>query len=80
MEMASKISKEMTVMKRGLGEKVANILSSSLGMILSMALGFYVGWLLGLIIFAAFPVLIGIALIMYTVFNTGAVETMKAYA
>jgi ABC-type bacteriocin/lantibiotic exporter with double-glycine peptidase domain len=80
MEMASKISKEMTIMKRGLGEKVASALSSCLGFFLSMALGFYLGWLLGLIVFAAFPALIIVGSLMYAVFNTGAVEAMKAYA
>jgi ABC-type multidrug transport system fused ATPase/permease subunit len=59
---------------------VATILSSVLGMVLSMALSLYMGWLLGLIIFGAFPVVIGISSLMYAVFNTGTVETMKAYA
>jgi hypothetical protein len=42
--MASKISKEMVVMKRGMGEKVASIFQAVFGFFLSLAFAFYWGW------------------------------------
>ena len=78
--MASKISKEMTVMKRGIGEKLASVFQSIVSFFLSVALGFYWGPILAGIIFATLPALAILAGLIGAVFNTGSVEAMKAYA
>lgn len=71
--MASKISKEMTIMKRGMGEKIASIFSATISCFLSIAFAFYWGWLLALIIVATLPVVGIMAGGMAAAFNTGSV-------
>jgi ABC-type multidrug transport system fused ATPase/permease subunit len=78
--MASKISKEMVVMKRGMGEKVASIFQAVFGFFLSLAFAFYWGWLLALIICGTLPIIGILVGGMAAAFNTGSVEAMKAYA
>lgn len=78
--MASKISKEMTVMKRGMGEKITTITAAVFGFLLSVGFGFYWGWILAGIICLTLPVLGTIGGVLGMVFNTGAVEEMKAYS
>ena len=67
-------------MKRGIGEKLASVFQSTSSFFLCIGFSFYWGPLLAGIIFAALPVLGIIAGVIGMVFNTGAVEAMKAYA
>jgi hypothetical protein len=80
MEMAAKIAKEMVVMKRGMGEKVASAFQASFCFFLSISFAFYWGWILAALICATLPVMGFLVGMLGAVFNTGSVEAMKAYA
>lgn len=57
-EMASKIAKEMTAMKKGLGSKVGNIGMGVFSFIFGIGFSFYWGWLMTLILMGFMPVMI----------------------
>jgi len=79
-EMASKISKEIAAVQRGTGEKIGNILMSVSGFGLGFVAAFYFGWKLTLILMAGLPFVLLSGVAMGAMFETGAVENMKAYA
>ena len=80
MEMASKISKEIVVMKRGLGDKISIVVSGFFTFFSALGIGFYYGWKLALFVCAVLPVLAIFAGILGSTFSTGASATMKAFA
>jgi len=77
---ASKISKEVAAVQRGTGEKVGNIIMSGSSFILGFFAAFYFGWKLTLILLAGLPFVLMSGVAMGAMFETGAVENMKAYA
>jgi len=78
--MASKISKEVAAVQRGTGEKVGNITMSVSGFFLGYIAAFYFGWKLSLILLGGLPFVLLSGVAMGAMFETGAVESMKAYA
>jgi ABC-type multidrug transport system fused ATPase/permease subunit len=62
--MASKISKEVQVIQRGIGEKPGTILMSGFGFIFGFIFAFYWGWVFTLILLAAFPFLVIVGMAM----------------
>ena len=79
-EMAAKISKEVSAINRGTGEKVGNIVMSLAGGVMGFAFSFYWGWKYTLILLAGFPVLMVVGGAMGVAMEEGFVEQMKAYA
>lgn len=79
-EMAAKISKEVAAIKRGTGEKIGNVMMSSSCFILGYVAAFYFGWKLTLILLVGLPAVMCAGIAMGASFETGAVESMKAYA
>jgi ATP-binding cassette subfamily B (MDR/TAP) protein 1 len=65
-EMSAKISKEISAIQRGLGEKVGNIIMSIFMFIFGFGLAFVWGWLLSVILMGAIPfiMLTGIGMAM----------------
>ena len=80
MEMASKIGKEIIVMKRGFGDKISVVLAGFFTFISAITIGFFYGWLLALYVCAGLPVLAIFSVIIASTFSTGAVATMKAFS
>jgi ATP-binding cassette subfamily B (MDR/TAP) protein 1 len=78
--MASKISKEIAAMHRGMGEKIGNITMSVVGFVAGFAFSFYWGWLFTCILLCAFPALMIVGIAMGVSMEEGFVEAMKAYA
>ena len=78
--MAAKISKEMSAMHRGTGEKVGNIIMSVVGFIAGFVFSFYWGWKYTLILLAGFPCLMIVGVAMGVAMEEGFVEQMKSYA
>lgn len=78
--MASKIAKEVIVMKRGFGDKISVVVAGFFTFISAIAIGFYYGWKLALFVCAGLPVLAIFAAVLGSTFSTGAVATMKAFA
>lgn len=56
-ELASKISKEVSAIQRGVGEKVGMVLQSVASFFFGLAFSFFWGWKMSLILIAAFPVM-----------------------
>jgi len=79
-EMASKIAKEVSAVHRGTGEKIGNIMMSASSFILGYIAAFTFGWKLTLILLAGLPAVMLSGVAMGASFETGAIETMKAYA
>lgn len=79
-EMASKIAKEVSAVQRGTGEKIGNIMMSASSFILGYIAAFTFGWKLTLILLAGLPAVMLSGVAMGASFETGAIETMKAYA
>ena len=78
--MASKISKEIQVIQRGLGEKPGMVLMSIFGFFFGFTFAFYWGWVFTLILLCAFPVLVILGMSMGVALGGGITEQMKAYA
>lgn len=79
-EMSAKISKEISAIQRGLGEKVGTIIMSVGNFIFGFVVGFYWGWLYTLILMAVVPI-VGIAGAgMGASMETGLTATMRAYS
>ena len=57
-EMTSRISKEVSAIQRGIGEKFGGIIFSVSGFITGYIFAFMWGWILSLILFGGFPVMI----------------------
>ena len=53
--MASKISKEISAIQRGTGEKVGSVTQAVSGFILGFVFAFYWGWMLALILLGTLP-------------------------
>lgn len=79
-EMAAKISKESAAVQRGTGEKVGNIVMSTSCFFLGYVAAFYFGWKLTLIYLAGLPFVMLSGIAMGASYESGAVESMKAYA
>jgi len=79
-EMASKIAKEVAAVQRGTGEKIGTIMMSVSSFILGYVAAFYFGWKLTLILLVGLPAVLLSGVAMGASFETGAVESMKAYA
>lgn len=78
--MASKISKEVSAIQRGIGDKIGNICMAYASVVTGFAVAFYNGWLLTLILLATFPFLMLIGVGMAAGMSDGVVTVMKAYA
>lgn len=63
-EMSAKISKEISAIQRGLGEKVGNTIMSVSMFFFGFAFAFYFGWKLALVLMGVMPFLMltGIAM------------------
>ena len=79
-EMASKINKEASAVKRGCSEKIGNINMSISAFLLGYIAAFYFGWKFSLILLAGLPVLGFSGALMAWSMNAGTLEQMKAYA
>ena len=79
-EMASKISKEVSTIQRGIGEKVGALASAYSAFIFGFAFAFYFGWQLTLILLAAFPLFAMIGGSMGAALQSGIVQQMKAFS
>lgn len=79
-EMASKISKEISAIQRGTGEKVGSIIQAVAGFILGFVFAFYWGWLLSLILVGALPFMLLVGIAMAASLTVGGSDLMKAYA
>jgi ABC-type multidrug transport system fused ATPase/permease subunit len=55
--MASKISKEVTTIQRGSGEKIGQLLVGISGFIFGFIFAFLIGWLYTLILFGMVPII-----------------------
>ena len=53
--MASKISKEVSAIQRGSGEKIGNFIMSYSSFVFGIAFSFYFGWVFTLILLAILP-------------------------
>ena len=73
-ELASKISKEVQVIQRGLGEKPGQILMSVFGFLFGFTFAFYWGWVFTLILLAAFPFLVIVGMAMGIALAGGVTE------
>jgi hypothetical protein len=56
--MASKISKEVSAIQRGTGEKVGNLTMFATSFIFGFGFAFYYGWLLTTILMGGIPLLL----------------------
>jgi ATP-binding cassette subfamily B (MDR/TAP) protein 1 len=79
-EMSAKISKEISAIQRGLGEKIGTIIMSIWTFIFGFLFAFLWGWMLTCILLCAFPFLIGCGMGMAIALSSGMVEQMRAYA
>jgi len=79
-EMSARISKEISAIQRGLGEKVGNLVMSGWMFVFGFGLAFYWGWLLSLILMGSIPfvALTGVGMAMSL--ETGLTAGMRAYA
>jgi ATP-binding cassette subfamily B (MDR/TAP) protein 1 len=80
LEMAAKIAKETSAIQRGTGEKVGNIIMAATSFLLGFLFAFYFGWLLTLILLAAFPIMAVMGVAMGIAMQDGFKESMRAYA
>ena len=55
--MASKISKEVSAIQRGSGEKIGNLITSYSSFVFGISFSFYFGWVYTLILLAILPVM-----------------------
>lgn len=78
--MASRISKEVSAIQRGIGEKFGNIIMSLASFVFGYAFSFYWGWILSLILLGGLPVMICIGGALGLAVSGGVVEQLKAYA
>lgn len=78
--MASKISKEVTAIQRGFGEKVGQVTRSLFSFLLGYSFAFYYGYKYTLILLAGFPILMIIIISFGLALNKGVIEQMRAYA
>jgi ABC-type multidrug transport system fused ATPase/permease subunit len=79
-EMSAKIAKEMTVLQRGIGEKLGQFIMSIFTFFFGFAFAFYWGWLYTAILCASLPVMAGMGIGMAMSFEGGMIQQMKAYA
>lgn len=79
-EMASKISKEVSAIQRGTGEKVGNLTMFVTSFVFGFAFAFYYGWLLTLIIMGGIPFLLLAAGGMAFSLQSGFKAQMVAYS
>ena len=79
-EMASKISKEVSAIQRGTGEKVGSIVQAVSGLILGFVFAFYWGWLLAVILLGTLPFMIMTGLGMAAAQSVGGADLLKSYA
>jgi hypothetical protein len=78
--MASKISKEVSAVQRGSGEKIGNALMQYSSFFFGVTFSFYFGWLYTCILFAILPVMAASGWVMNVSMEDGQTEKMKAYA
>ena len=78
--MASKISKEVTAVQRGSGEKIGNALMQYSSFFFGVTFSFYFGWIYTLILCGVLPVMALTGVVMSVSFEDGQTEKMKAYA
>lgn len=79
-EMASKINKEASAVRRGTSEKIGNIMMSISAFILGYAFAFFYGWKYSLILLAGLPFIGGAGALFGLSMESGTLEQMKAYA
>lgn len=79
-EMASKITKEIGALKRGMGTKVGNAIMGLASFFFGFALSFYFGWLLNCIMLAFVPVIMVTGVLMGAALQSGLTESLKAYS
>jgi ATP-binding cassette subfamily B (MDR/TAP) protein 1 len=79
-EMAAKISKEISAIQRGNGQKVSSYITGIAGFVFGIGLSFYYGWKLTLILMGSMPILSIIGMMMGAAMVGGTAEEMKAYA
>jgi len=78
-EMGAKISKEVTGIQRGLGEKFGTIVMGLVGFVAGFVFAFYLGWTLTLYVLIGFPVLAFILVYLGVSVKTGILEITKSY-
>ena len=79
-EMASKISKEISAIQRGTGEKVGSVTQAVSGFILGFVFAFYWGWLLALILLGTLPFMMLTGVGMAAAQSVGGADLLRSYA
>ena len=62
-EIASKISKDVSLIKAGLGQKYGHVIQGYASFACGVTIGLIYGWLLALILVAAFPIMAGLIML-----------------
>jgi len=78
--MASKITKEMDALKRGMGPKVGSAIMALGSFFFGFAFSFYFGWLMNCILLAFVPLIIFTGVLMGAALQSGSTASLKAYA
>ena len=78
--MASKISKEISLIKAGLGDKVGKCIQQIATFLFGFGVAFYRGWLLTCIYLASIPVMFVAGALSVAAYKGGAVASLKAYS
>jgi ABC-type multidrug transport system fused ATPase/permease subunit len=79
-EMASKINKETSAVRRGCSEKIGVVNMSIWMFLLGFVAAFYLGWLYSLILLAGLPFIACVGILFGMSMQSGLVQQMKAYA
>lgn len=79
-EMASKISKECSVITSGAGQKYGHIIQGYSNCIVGLIFAFIFGWLMSAILFVAFPIMGIIMTFQGQVQQRSTKDVMKAYS
>jgi hypothetical protein len=78
--MASKITKEMSALKRGMGTKVGSAIMAFGSFFFGFLFSFYWGWLMNCILLLFVPFMILTGVMMGAALQSGQTESLKAYS
>ena len=79
-EVASKISKDVSLIKAGIGQKYGHILQGYGAFACGVVVTLVYGWLLALILIAAFPVLAALIMMQTKIQKKAATSIVKFYS
>jgi ATP-binding cassette subfamily B (MDR/TAP) protein 1 len=79
-ELNSRLFEDVRKISKGLGEKLTITMQASMQFIGGIAIGFYYGWEMTLVIFAFFPLLAGTGYVLMTITTRFTSQELEAYA